>query len=220
MAGGNRRAILVDDHPLLGLGLQAGLAAHGVELMVVEPRESGALLSKLKNLAPTLAVVDLAMPIPGGGLGLIEPLVEAGLTVIVLTGEDDELLWAEALEKGAQVVLSKGEPIEDLLIAIARVCRGEQVRPHQRADLSYSRREHQSRMEQLLGPFQALTAREQAVLDGLMRGLTLADIANERYVSVHTVRTQAKSVLKKLNVHSQVEAVALAQRAGWVYPAP
>lgn len=54
-----------------------------------------------------------------------------------------------------------------------------------------------------------LTQAEAQVLAHLCQGLRLAVIANKRQVVVDTVRTQLKSTLAKLGLHSQVEAVAL-----------
>jgi len=61
-----------------------------------------------------------------------------------------------------------------------------------------------------------LTNRESQILASLMAGRRAAAIARIHFVSLHTIRTQIRSMLRKLDVHSQVEAVALAHRAGWV----
>lgn len=57
-----------------------------------------------------------------------------------------------------------------------------------------------------------LTPRERAVLDRLAGGTRAAGIAAEFVVSVSTVRTQIRSILAKLEVSSQLEAVALVRR--------
>ena len=64
--------------------------------------------------------------------------------------------------------------------------------------------------------FADLTKREGEVLAALMAGQRAATIARNGFVSLHTVRTQIRSMLGKLGVHSQVEAVSLAYRADWV----
>ena len=66
--------------------------------------------------------------------------------------------------------------------------------------------------------FDSLTPRERAVLDGLVLGLRPADIARRDFVSVVTVRNQVQAILTKLNVHSQLEAVAAARWSGWSSP--
>ena len=48
-----------------------------------------------------------------------------------------------------------------------------------------------------------------------MNGLSAAEIAEQRVVSLATVRSQIRAILQKLDVTSQLAAVAMAHRAGW-----
>ena len=64
-------------------------------------------------------------------------------------------------------------------------------------------------------PFLTLTQREREVLTELTRGKSVDCIANEWVVSEATVRTQVRGVLTKLDVRSQLAAVAKARSAGW-----
>ena len=60
-----------------------------------------------------------------------------------------------------------------------------------------------------------LTPREQTVLDCMMHGLSAVEIAEVQFVAVTTVRSQIRSILNKLNVRSQLAAVAVAHEADW-----
>ena len=53
------------------------------------------------------------------------------------------------------------------------------------------------------------------MLHRLCEGESVQRIAAESYVSVATVRTQVRAILQKLDVGSQLEAVAIAYRSGW-----
>src|SRR5207248_6808667 len=64
-------------------------------------------------------------------------------------------------------------------------------------------------------PFGRLTVRERGVLQRMMDGKTAGEIAAESFVSVATIRSQIRGVLRKLGVHNQLAAVALAQKTGW-----
>ena len=64
-------------------------------------------------------------------------------------------------------------------------------------------------------PFESLSRREGEVLCLLMEGHSVAKIAESSFVSIGTVRTQVKAILRKLGVNSQAAAVALAYRSGW-----
>jgi DNA-binding NarL/FixJ family response regulator len=59
-----------------------------------------------------------------------------------------------------------------------------------------------------------LTGREREVLAALAQGVTMSGIAIELGISRATVQTHVKNILGKLEVHSQVEAVGAAWRAG------
>jgi len=61
-----------------------------------------------------------------------------------------------------------------------------------------------------------LTPREREVLSALAKGQRAEAIASESGVSSATVRSQIRSVLAKLGVNSQLEAVALAWTVGWL----
>ena len=67
-----------------------------------------------------------------------------------------------------------------------------------------------------------LSPAENQVLRGLVAGLTAAEMAIRSQHSVHTIRSQIKAVLSKLEVGTQVSAVAIAHRSGqfrWLHTA-
>jgi two-component system, NarL family, nitrate/nitrite response regulator NarL len=66
----------------------------------------------------------------------------------------------------------------------------------------------------------SLTRREVDVLAHLVRGRSAAEIARHHVVTEMTVRTQVKSILRKLEVGNQLAAVALAREVGWEPPFP
>ena len=87
--------------------------------------------------------------------------------------------------------------------------------PVERAAALIELRRRREEAECRLAPFEQLTGREQEVLAYLIEGVPADAIAQECVVSVATVRTQIRSVLQKLDVNSQLAAVAMARRAGW-----
>jgi DNA-binding NarL/FixJ family response regulator len=59
-----------------------------------------------------------------------------------------------------------------------------------------------------------LTNRERTVLCHLMRGATVAEIAEHSSRTIHTIRSQVQSLMRQLGARSQVEAVAIGHRSG------
>ena len=211
-----RRILVVDDHPLLAMALARELGGLGVEVETIDPYRGGeAVVAAVIEAEPTCAVLDLGLPVDGGGVALIEPLTDAGVSVVVLTGETEPEILAVALHRGAAAVLSKTEPLGEIVDAILRAADGQPVRSRQRDELAAELRRVTADREARQAPFAKLSRRERQILAGLVDGQGPAALAERDYVSVATVRTQIKSLLRKLGVGSQLEAVALANRLGW-----
>jgi LuxR family maltose regulon positive regulatory protein len=66
------------------------------------------------------------------------------------------------------------------------------------------------------GQLQSLTPRERDVLRLVAAGMASRDIAKQLGISYTTVRTHIRSLGRKLNVHSKIEATAKARELGLV----
>ena len=213
-----RRVLIVDDQRLLVDSLCLALRLEGLEPVVSSAADVSGLLESVQADPPALVLLDLDL---GGALGdgtdLVAPFVAAGARVLVLTGTTDELWIAAALEQGACGAIDKGIPFEDLLSLVLSAARGETVMdPEERQRLLHRLQSHRLARERDLAPFESLTPREQQVLRALSLGHTVTHIAQTWVVSESTVRSQVHAVLRKLDVRSQLEAVAAATRVGWL----
>lgn len=209
--------VLIDDHPILAMGLVQGLRSRGVEAVAIEPAEPSELLECLDSEVgnPSLVVLDLAMPNVPFTPALVEAVAAQGVTVLMLSGSDDQDALAKCLLAGACAVLSKDESVEAILDAIADAVAGKDIRPTNRVNRLQRFDEHCRQTKEKQRIFDQLTPSEAQVLCQLMDGQSASDIASNRFVSLPTVRTQIKAVLTKLGVNSQLEAVALAHRRGF-----
>lgn len=210
------RLTIVDDHPLLAAALRSELERSGADVTQLDPADGAdRLVEAIAAIGPDCAVLDLGLPFDGGGPALIGPLVDRDVRVVVLTGEVDRRLLARSSALGAEAVLSKSEPLDDIVGTVLQVANGQAVRSAQRAELEIELRQLTAEEHEREAPFEQLSPREQQVLAGLMDGRAPAVLAEENYVSVATVRSQIKSLLAKLGVSSQLEAVAMAHRSRW-----
>jgi DNA-binding NarL/FixJ family response regulator len=210
------RLLLVDDHRLLVETLQVSLLQAGFAVSVSPCGSFDEVLAEATAVRPTLVVLDLDLQGAGYGYDLIAPLRGLGAEVLVLTGTVDRIELARCLEAGALGIASKANGFGSVLDQIRRAADGESVTPITEktqllADLSAHRRAEDKRK----APFEALSARERDVLRQIVEGQQAAAIAKTSYVSLATVRTQIRSILMKLDVTSQVAAVALARQGGW-----
>lgn len=133
---------------------------------------------------------------------------------LVLTGTDESPTWGALLAAGARGVLPVTVGLEDLRRAVSRMVADEPMHtPQQRARLIEEWEAWSQEHELVLMRLSQLTKREAEVLEALRRGATVAEVARAGGVSIDTVRSQVRSVLRKLDVPSQLAAVAALQRA-------
>ncbi|MFP5310683.1 MAG: response regulator [Actinomycetes bacterium] len=146
------------------------------------------------------------------GLSLLVAAVRAAAEERPCVSPNVAAAWAQAVAGGAS------SPSGDVL---ERAVRGddralEQLRsPALAAQVRDEAAARHRVVESLRPRFAALSPREGDILVHLTEGHTADLIAELESVSVATVRTQIRSILQKLGVHSQLAAVALARRAGW-----
>lgn len=128
---------------------------------------------------------------------------------VVLTGARRGPLWGAALEFGARAVIANDSPMRVVEATLRAVIRGETI-PGADEAVAFRSGWHQLRQqqEQLQARIGSLTPREREVLRLLYAGDSVARIAEIFEVSPTTVRSQVKSVLRKLDVNSQLAAVA------------
>jgi DNA-binding NarL/FixJ family response regulator len=213
--------LLVDDHALFAQSVEIGLRAAGLPARRVQPRSADDIVTECSAADRATVLLDLRLGTgadgtPIDGLDLVAPITRSGCRVVVVTGETGDATWGIAVERGAVTVLPKDSDLGTLVDVLTAVHEGRPVLDEgRRQDLLAAARRHRAEDDRRLAPFRSLSPREDEVLRHLAEGLPAAAIAAAGYVSEATVRTQIRAVLTKLGVSSQLQAVALARRAGW-----
>jgi DNA-binding NarL/FixJ family response regulator len=165
-----------------------------------------------------VAVADLGLP-DGYGGDLIRELREANprAQALVLSASLDRAEIARAVEAGAAGILSKTAHLDEVVEAVKRLRAGETLMPlHEVVELlkfAGSRREEEIEARRAL---EKLTPREIEVLQALAEGLGSQQIADRLHISLRTERNHMASILAKLGVHSQLQALVFALRYGIV----
>lgn len=217
------RILVVEQQVLLAETLAVALGSHGWDVHRLTPEHADAPPSRL--LACTLGIgagIVLLDPDLGrcaDGEQVLRPLTRGGIAVVALTGLEDRARWGGWLRAGARCVVSKAEPLSQLLDVLRRVELHQPViTDDQRAALTTLWDRQQREDDADRRRLSSLTPGEREVLGGLMAGLTIREVAEERVVSELTVRAQVKAVLGKLGVGNQIAAVGLAHRLDWTPP--
>lgn len=122
------RVVVVDDHQLLAQSLALALGFEGVDCTVPDLTDRDTLLREVLLDPPNLVLLDLDL---GGAIGdgctLVEPFVQAGCRVLVVSASTDEDEVCGALELGAVGVVRKDVAFATLLETALTAARGEEV---------------------------------------------------------------------------------------------
>ena len=218
---GDIPVLIVEDHALLANTLVIALSAEGCRARIADLSSVEVLLQQVRTFRPGVVLLDLDLGPLGDGVAMVKPLTELGARVLVVSGTTDRLRLAETVELGAVGFLSKQAPFEQLLSTVLDVVAQRPVlSTARRYELLADLRAARAIRERDLAPFTTLTPRERSVLAALAQGQRVDTIAAAAVVSEATVRSQIRGVLAKLNVNSQLEAVALAWTVGWFQAHP
>jgi DNA-binding NarL/FixJ family response regulator len=201
-ASETRQILVVDDdrnfRALIREELErAGFAVH-------EASDGEQALATARANRPSLVVLDVCLPGISGYevLRALQETVRADLPVLFMSGErTDKNDRVSALLLGADDYFVKPFAADELLARIRR-------------SLAHEGRGNGTARADTPSPLAMLTAREREVLKLLADGLGQAQIAAHLVVSTRTVATHIQHILSKLDVHSRVQAVALALRHG------
>jgi DNA-binding NarL/FixJ family response regulator len=212
------RVGIVDDQALIRGGLRAILDAEA-DIEVVGEASDGAGAVRLAS-ARLADVVLMDVQMPGlDGLEATRRIHRDSVEtkVILLSGHDDDVALARAVEAGARGFLRKTQAVSDLADAIRRCYRGEPLHPVGEVERSLARFRMQRRADgELARRVQRLTPREVEILQRIAGGEPSVEIAASLGMSRHTLRTHVQNVLTKLGVHSKTDAVVAAIRFGKV----
>ena len=210
------RVLVVEDHELMRDLLVFGLSRVGLEVIGATDLSDAAVLAQAREHRPDVVLLDLHLGLGITSMGMIAPLAEARARVLMLTAASDDALLARCLESGAAGIFYKAQPLGELVELVHDAATGKTVmEPEARAQLLAALHQHRDARPPAPLAFNSLSSREGEVLAALMKGRTADEIAQSEYVSLATVRTHIRSILRKLGVNSQLAAVVLAQQAGW-----
>tara|TARA_B100000929_G_scaffold278953_1_gene255580 strand:- start:34 stop:696 length:663 start_codon:yes stop_codon:yes gene_type:complete len=210
------KALLIDDHALFRAGLESLLERRGIEIVASVGSGEDAI-RLVRKTTPDVILLDLRMP-EISGLDVLKTLSDQkpGIPVVMLTTSSEEQDLAAALRKGARGYLMKDMEPDELVIALRDIVAGNTiVAPALTgvlADLvKNGNRQQRKESEQ---PFTELTPREREILGHLAEGQSNKVIARHLDISDGTVKLHVKAILRKLGVHSRVEAAVMAVEHG------
>jgi DNA-binding NarL/FixJ family response regulator len=207
------RILVVDDHPVVRLGIRQMIAAEPGLSVCGEAESATKALELAKSSSADLAIVDLSLG-DGSGLDLIRSLREATpeLKVLVLSMHDEALFAERVLRAGAHGYIMKQEAIDGLVHAIQEVLAGRRFISTRMSQVILERIGHDAPAsgDRLAN----LTDRELEVFELIGRGLNTGAIADRLEISVKTVETYRSNIRAKLDLKDATELIRYA--ATWI----
>ena len=205
------RVLLIDDHSLFREGLVGLLKRRNIEIIATGDGRSG--VRQAVEFDPDVVLLDLRMP-DLNGLEILEQFIAQKIRapVVMLTTSSDQNDLAEALRKGAKGYLLKDMEPDQLVAAMRDIAAGKTVIAPDLTPVLAELVKHGDPAGQPHAPtpFNELTPREMEILRHLSEGQSNKVIARNLNISDGTVKLHVKAILRKLKVHSRVEAAVMA----------
>ena len=210
---------LVEDNTSIRLGLAALIDGTPGYRCVGTYGDCETLLPRLRLIRRGVLLMDIGLPGTSGIEGVRRvKAIRPDLDVLILTVYEENDLIFEALLAGACGYLVKKTPPARLLEAIREAHDGGSPMSSQIArkvvhllrESSAPRRIREAED----GEEGRLTPREREILNGLAGGNSYLALAKNLNISADTVRFHIRNIYRKLQAHSQSEAVAKALRKG------
>ncbi len=209
------KVVIADDHQLVIDGLASLLATDEQIEVVGQARDGRELLGVLDELAPDVILLDINMP-HMDGLEATEKIKARfdHIPILILSTYDDVRLVREVLKLGARGYLLKSGTRQELLQAIRTLHGGGNYFSRELSDKMMKALTVEGSLDESREPLLpvSLTRRETEVLRLIAMEYTGKEIAEQLHISINTVETHRKNLLRKLKAKNTAGLVRYAMR--------
>lgn len=194
------RILIIDDHPLLRLGIRNLLAPQAELDVVADCADLASARAWLEANSVDVTILDRSLP-DGDGLDLVPTLKAKGSKIIILTVEDGDVEIRAAVEAGVDGYLLKSSDSEQIVMAIGMVLKDSAAFPAHVMQKLASRHSND--------PLGKLSAREIEIAECVAEGLSNKVIGARLNLSDNTVRNHLANIMQKLDFHNRVQVATL-----------
>ena len=200
------RVFLADDHKLFREGLKELVNKEPSLRVIGEAGDGQTAIRMLRDLNPDIVIMDISMPDLNGIEATRQILsMNPDIKILALSMHSDRRFVSEMLRAGAKGYLIKEAAADELALAIKTVCRNlTYLSPDIAGDIVEDHVRHNTAPEES-SAYAVLSNREREVLQLLGEGNSTKDTAAKLFVSVKTVETHRRNIMRKLNAFSIAE---------------
>ena len=214
------RIILADSNDLMRVGMRTILSAKDNLEIVGEARNKEELKQQIKSFTVDVVLIDYTSN--GFDIDIIPSLLASNsdLRFIAITPEQSAQTLVDALRSGIMSYVKKDCDVGEILNAVKETCRGNKffcgqiLETIQRASIDVNDIDFESFSCEPI----VLSERELGIIIHIAEGLTNTQIADQLFLSTHTVNTHRKNIMSKLGVKNTAGIVMYAVKTNLISP--
>ena len=207
------RILLADDHDVVRKGLRFLLERLNQTEVVAEATDGHQAVELAEKLAPSLVIMDVAMPFLNGIDAAAQILKRRPeISVILLSMHADEDYVIRGLNAGVKAYILKESVERDLPLALEAISQHRHFFSSAISEVLLADFMRQLKHKHVHDSYDLLTEREREVLQLLAEGKTNKDAAGLLNVSLQTIESHRANLMQKLGLHSTAEIILYAVR--------
>jgi DNA-binding NarL/FixJ family response regulator len=212
--------ILADSNDLVRVGIRTILNSHGGFKIVGEAKENQELINQVKNFGASVVLIDYTSP--GFDIDVIPKILtlNKNVKILAITPEQSAQTLVNALRSGVISYVKKDCDLAEIINAVEETGRGNKffcgqiLETIQRASIDVNDIDFESfSCEPVI-----LSIRENEIIILISEGLTNGQIAEQLFLSNHTINTHRKNIMAKLGVKNTAGIVMYAVKMNLISP--
>jgi DNA-binding NarL/FixJ family response regulator len=205
-----RRALIVDDHPIVRQGLRRLMESEEDLTVCGEVETARDARTAIKELSPDAVIVDISLK-QGDGIELVRDVRahHPHLPILVLSMHDEAIYAERMLSAGANGYIMKQAASEQFLAALRRVLDGG-IYVSEAVGNNMIQKFASGGSYISVNPIDRLSNRELQILHMIGKGMSTRETANSLNLSIKTVESHRQRIKRKLNLTTGAQLVQYA----------
>lgn len=205
------KVMIIDDHPIVLEGLKNLLSGREDMILAGSFDTGKAGMQAIAQLEPNVLLLDINLPdINGAEICRQIRRQDKEMRIIALSVHNERPVIKNILQSGANGYVLKNSVGEEIITAIHTTLKGNNY-------LCSKTREIMSQLQDGdLVEIPRVTRREKEIMELVSKGLTTGQVAEQLFISTHTVESHRKNLIEKFDVTSMTAVIKLATRYGLI----